>query len=139
MTIDKSKEIELAPGIFLTKRSTDHAPQAQSLATLDQAEDALLAQGTPADQLEYLLREQSKLIRSNIALLSSNEQLEEFKDDRDLATAIVENVEVMKRQTARIDRLQGKIDVLEKMLGDCTVAAAHASAETDAIAPAEGN
>ena len=108
-------EVEIAPGIFLTKRASDSARKDSVLAS---AEHQYLAAATPAVQLDYLLRQQAHYILSNNKLMESNEMLKEF-DDEDLLDACHENVMVMQRQLMRIDELQEKIDALENAMGKC--------------------
>ena len=61
-----AKEVEIAPGIYLTKK------------------EPKVFMGNPSDNLEYLRQERDRLIRSNQALKLSNQELALYPEDQDL-------------------------------------------------------
>jgi dGTP triphosphohydrolase len=110
-----TQEIELAPGIFLTKRATDNK-NTQPLHSETAEKLFLQSMGLP-DRLEYLTHELKRIVNSTIHLVNSNMEMEAYPIDKDLLLAIAENKDVIEKQQARINHLQQDIKEIETKLG----------------------
>ena len=115
-----NQEIELAPGIFLTKRQapTNSIVAEQHIAD---PERLFLDQASPADQLEYLVQKRLELIHSNNMLDQSNKELQLYAaEDVDCQLALEENILVLQRQREKIINYQIQISNVESLVGRCT-------------------
>ncbi|KAJ3054713.1 hypothetical protein HK097_001056 [Rhizophlyctis rosea] len=123
MTGPYEDEVELAPGIYLTKRkqpSTPSAPSPSSPAPQPARPPSLsstLLSSSPADTAAHLQEEISRLRRSVELLLRSNQELKEADpngEDHVFVEAITENTAVIARQLVQIRRYEEELATLSQ-------------------------
>jgi prefoldin subunit 5 len=97
-------EIEIAPGIYLTKRSTNKVRIQNQI---------FLGQATPLENMEYMQQQVEMLNRSIAKLDETNLELEGL-DDPEFVLAVQENILVKQKQLEQIRQFNLKIDQLQQ-------------------------